>query len=59
LRKFIEKNGPLYSTSANKHGEKTIENLKDLDEDLESKISYCIDEETLTSDPSIVISFLR
>jgi len=59
LRKIISEIGPIYSTSANKHGEQTVSTPNELNNDLKSKINFYIDEGVLNSSASTLIEILR
>ena len=59
LRKFIEKVGPIISTSANISGEKNIKKVSDLSECMKKQIDFFIDEGCLNGQESIVLDILR
>ncbi len=59
LRGFLKKQGAVYSTSANKHGEKTIISPKYLDEKQKEQVSFFIDEGKLKNEPSTILKIVR
>ncbi len=59
LINFLKKSGAVYSTSANKHKEKTITLPENLDKDQKEKIDFFVDEGELRNEPSVVLKIVR
>ncbi len=41
---MIDRYGPLYSTSANWHGQPTLSSLDELDDEMKDYVNYGVDE---------------